>query len=579
MSTRAYDYIVRVANGTAFRAGNAVIGASSLTVGEIISKTGNNLRVKLSNVYQTFTVGETIRSNTITLTSYNVLSNVTTSINGTTNTFNIPRASVPDDAINVYVNGEYLSKEYYVRFSPTQIRFIPRTRLKDASSGTVEQYIFPDTSVKSLVIQTVSANTEARSFISSNYASQITTATSTISAVLESPYIAEKNSIVQTPLVKLYTIYYPGEWYPENANGNPSLSGNSFPWPYGFPMRFAEVVGEAYSDFNYSVSFNNVSYKVIGVDSGDISVDSSGKIGELSMTISNFDGVIGSIVENRNILGYNSSNNFTALVNGETVQNIDPRTIPGNAAYSSEVAATRGQNAAWSYAETVAFNDTWTRLKDDSRDMLGAVVEIRMTYAKFLDHWPEYSIVRSATSNSATVYSSIPYRVGDLVTANSKAYTSNTLVTSIEGNTVYFSNTKLATLGANSKLLIVNPDADPTSFVEYVFTVNRLDELDEFVAKFSLTNWLQYYKMKLPKRKFTNTTCPWVYKGPECKYPSNGTDTIVGSNPPITANGFFTYSNETAASSATDICAKTLTACSLRKNLVNFGGFPGLKNE
>ena len=577
MSTRAYDYVVQVANGTAFRAGNAVIGASSLTVGEIISKTGNNLRVKLSNVYQTFTVGESIISNTITLTSYNVLSNVTAYINGTTNTFTIPLESVPDDAINVYVNGEYLSKEYYVRYSPTQIQFIPRTRLKDASSGTVEQYLFPDTSVRSLVIQTVSANTEARSFISSNYASQITTATSTISAVLESPYIAEKNSTVQTPLVKLYTIYYPGEWYPENANGNPSLSGDGFPWPYGFPMRFAEVVGESYSDFNYSVSFNNVSYKVIGIDSGDISVDSSGKIGELSMAISNFDGVIGSLVDNRNILGYNSSNNFTALVNGETVQNIDPRTIPGNAAYNSEVAATRGQNAAWSYTEAAAFNDTWTRLKDDSRDMLGAVVEIRMTYAKFLDHWPEYSIVRTSSSNSATVYSSVPYRVGDVVTSN--ALNNTTTVSAIIGNTVYFNDTSLSFLSENAKLLIVNPDADPTSFVEYVFTVNRLDELDEFVAKFSLTNWLQYYKMKLPKRKFTNTTCPWVYKGPECKYPSSGTGTIVGSNPAISANGFFTYSNETAASSATDICSKTLTACSLRRNLVNFGGFPGLKNE
>jgi lambda family phage minor tail protein L len=134
-------------------------------------------------------------------------------------------------------------------------------------------------------------------------------------------------------------------------------------------------------------------------------------------------------------------------------------------------------------------------------------------------------------------------------------------------------------LSAGTKLLIVNPDADPTSYVEYVFTVNRLDELDEFVAKFSLTNWLQYYKMKLPRRKFTNVTCPWVYKGQECKYPSSGTGTIVGSNPAISANGYFTYSNEPTESVNLDICSKTLTACALRRNLVNFGGFPGLKNE
>ncbi len=576
MSTRAYDYIVRVSNATAFRPGNSVIGVSTGTVGEIISKSSNNLRIKLSNVYQTFSVGETLRSNTITLTSYNVLSNVTTQINGTTNTFNIPRASVPDDAINVYVNGEYLSKEYYVRASSTQIRFANRTRL-NSTTGDIETYVFPDTSVKSLVIQTVSSNTEARSFIASNYASQITTATSTIAAVTESPYIAEKNSTVQTPLVKLFTIYYPGEWYPENSNGNPSLSGSGFPWPYGFPMRFAQILGESYSDFNYSVSFNNVAYKVIGIDSGDISVDSSGKIGEMSMSISNFDGVIASIVENKNILGYNSSNNYTALVNGEIVQNIDPRTIQGNAYYDSAVALSRGQNAAWTYETTKSFNDTWTRLKEDTRDLLGAVVEVKFTYAKFLDNWPEYSIVRSSSSNSATTYSSLPYRVGDTVTSNTTSNRST--VSTISGNTVYFNNTNLSSLPAGAKLLIVNPDADPTSFVEYVFTINRLDELDEFVAKFSLTNWLQYYKMKLPKRKFTNTTCPWVYKGAECKYPSSGTGTIVGSNPPISANGYFTYSNETAASASLDICSKTLTACSLRKNLVNFGGFPGIKND
>lgn len=576
MSTRAYDYIITVANATAFKPGNSVIGVSTGTVGEIISKSSNNLRIKLSNVYQTFSVGETLRSNTITLTSYNVLSNVTTQINGTTNTFNIPRASVPDDAINVYVNGEYLSKEYYVRASSTQIQFANRTRL-NSTTGAIETYVFPDTSVKSLVIQTVSSNTEARSFIASNYASQITTATSTISAVTESPYIAEKNSTVQTPLVKLFTIYYPGEWYPENANGNPSLSGSGFPWPYGFPMRFAQILGESYSDFNYSVSFNNVAYKVIGIDSGDISVDSSGKIGEMSMSISNFDGVIASIVENKNILGYNSSNNYTALVNGEIVQNIDPRTIPGNAYYNSAVALSRGQNATWTYETTKSFNDTWTRLKEDTRDLLGAVVEVKFTYAKFLDNWPEYSIVRSSSSNSATTYSSLPYRVGDTVTSNTTSNRST--VSAISGSTVYFNDTNLSSLPAGAKLLIVNPDADPTSFVEYVFTINRLDELDEFVAKFSLTNWLQYYKMKLPKRKFTNTTCPWVYKGAECKYPSSGTGTIVGSNPPISANGYFTYSNETAASASLDICSKTLTACSLRKNLVNFGGFPGIKND
>ncbi len=577
MSTRAYDYILQLANASAFRTGNSIIGVTSLTVGEITGITGNNVRVKLANVYQSYTVGETVRSNTAVLTTYNVFSNLTGSINGTTNTFTIPTSGVPDDSIIVYVDNNIVDKQYYVRASANQIRFIPRTRLASPTDTATVQYTYPDTSVRSLIIQTVSGNTLAPSFVSANFSGQITTATSTVSAIRDNPYIAEKNSTQQTPLVKLYTIYYPGEWYPGTANGNPGQSGETFPWPYGFPLRYAEVVGESYSDFNYSVALDNVVYRVVGSDSGDINIDSTGKIGELSLSISNFDGVMASIVENKNLVGYNASNSALAIVNGELVQNIDPRTIPGNVHANSSIIASRGINAAWDYSSTIARGETWTSLKQDTRDLLGAVVEVKLTYAKFLDHWPEYSIVRSSTSNSANVYSSIPYRVGDTVTSNSTSARSN--VVSIEGNRVFFSNNSLSGLSAGSKLLIVNPDADNSSYVEYVYTINRLDELDEFVAKFNLTNWLQYFKMKVPKRKYVATTCPWKYKGVECKYPSSGSGNIVGSNPAITANGFFTYSNESTLDSSRDVCSKTITACSLRRNLTNFGGFTGLKNE
>lgn len=577
MSTRAYDYILQLANASSFVSGNSVIGSSSLTVAEIIGKSGNNVRVKLANIYQSFTVGETVLSNAGQLSSYNVFSNVTSLIDGVTNTFPIPISGVLDDSISVYADRELVDKQYYIRYSPSQIRFIPRTKLSSPTSDETVQYTYPDTSVSSLVIQAVSGNDNAASFISSNYVGQLTTANSTVSAIFNNPYIAEKNSTQQTPLVKLYTIYYPGEWYPTTRNGNPGGSGLGFPWPHGFPIRFAEIVGESYSDFNYVVSLDNTFYKVVGIESGEISVDSSGSIGELSMTVSNFDGVIASIVENKNVIGYNASNSAVAIVNGELVQNIDPRTVPGNVHFNSSVAASRGINAAWDYETTINNGDTWTSLKQDSRDLLGAVVEIRLTYAKFLDYWPEYSIVRSSASNSANVYSSMPYRVGDILTSNSVSGT--TTINSIEGNTIYFSNTNLSFMSTGDKLLIVNPDADNSSYVEYLYTVNRLDELDEFVAKFSLTNWLQYFKMNVPKRKYVATTCPWKYKGAECKYPVNGSGTIVSSNPPISANGFFTYSNESTVDLSKDICSKTITACSLRKNLTNFGGFTGLKNE
>ena len=102
------------------------------------------------------------------------------------------------------------------------------------------------------------------------------------------------------------------------------------------------------------------------------------------MTVSNFDGNIAAIVEDKNLLGYNASNNYTATVNNELVQNIDPRTIPANAFYDSGVAAARGTNAAWDYTSTKSFSDTWTALKSDTRDLLGAVVEIKLNLSSRL---------------------------------------------------------------------------------------------------------------------------------------------------------------------------------------------------
>jgi phage-related protein len=403
--------------------------------------------------------------------------------------------------------------------------------------------------------------------------SQVETANSTISAIFSAPYIAEKNAIEQTPLVKLYTIYYPGEWYPKNIAGNPTKTGDGYPWPYGFPIRFAEVLGENYSDFNYNVIFDSTEYKVTALQSDPISVDSAGRISETSLKISNFDGYIAQLVENSTIAGYNSSNATIATVNGETVQNIDPRTVASNVHYSSEVASARGTNAAWDYDSTISNGDTWTSFKADSRDLLEAVVEIKFTYAKFLDYWPEYSLVKNSTANSATVFSSAPYRIGDLVTSNTN--TSESTITNIQGNTLYFNNTDLGDLVSNSKVWIKNPDADKNSYVEHVFTITGLQELDELSATFSLTNWLQYFKNSVPKRRFFAYTCPFQYKGSECKYPASGSGSIVGANPSLQANGFFTISNVSTGNIQQDLCAKTLTACALRRNTINFGGFPG----
>jgi phage-related protein len=205
--------------------------------------------------------------------------------------------------------------------------------------------------------------------------------------------------------------------------------------------------------------------------------------------------------------------------------------------------------------------------------MLGAVVEVKLTYAKFLDFWPEYSVAYASNTTTVSVRSSSPYRIGDIVTNKNKSNTA--VITKIEDNILHLNtNSPYSSLQniTNNAVFIINLDADADSCVKHTFVVTRLEELNDFVAKFSLTNYMQYFRMELPKRKFYST-CPWVYKGPQCKYPTTGSGAIIGSNPTLTSNGFFNYNNVSVLNESDDICSHTHTACALRRNLANFGGF------
>jgi lambda family phage minor tail protein L len=577
MSTRAYDYIVQVDDSSSFMTGNTVLGTITNASAEIISIEDSNLKVRMNNVYSEFLEGEALISQSAVMLSSNIFIDLSDSIDGTTNTFPINSNFVLPDSIQVYADDFLVSKDRYVYNSNDTITFKNSNSLAQPNSVSYEERVFPGTDINRLILQVVTANTESISFVSSNLTGYVETASANIESIYSAPYIAEKNSTQQTPLIKLYTIYYPGEWYPANEAGNPTKTGEGFAWPYSFPIRYAEVVGETFNDFNYYISFGGKEYKVVALSSSDISLDISSTVNSISLDISNFDGAIATTIENSNILGFNSSNSTIAHINGELVQNIDPRTVVSNIHFNESVASSRGINAVWDYSSTISHGDYWTPLKSDSRDLLGGVVEIKLSYAKFLDYWPEYSTVKLSTSNSVQVYSSAPYRVGDTVTSNSN--NSFSTVQSIKGNNVYFSSSSLSFLGAGSKLLIVNPDADKNSYIENRFIINRLSELNDAKASFELTNWLQNFKAELPKRKFYTTTCSWKYKSAECKYPTNGSSEIIGSNPPVSANGFFTYNNETTINSSEDVCSKTITACRLRRNLVNFGGFPGVREE
>src|SRR6056300_1935387 len=520
MTARNYDVILTVDNAAGFQSTNALVGNTTATVGYIanVNTTTNQLKVKLNNVLQEFSSTEVVHSNTISITGTS---------NGQLNSSSIP-------------------------------------------------------------------------FQANTMSGNVTTAIATISAIAPSAFIAEKNAFTQNPIVRLYTVYYPGEWYPPNSNGNPTGQGTGKSWPVDIPLRFAEIVGDTQSDSVYRINYDKKQYIPFPVDFSTVESGSDGKINEVTISISNFDNIISTFVENPFLAGNNSSNSVVALVNDELVHGIDPRTVDAEAAdyttgtegfhamtraranadlnYSAEVVGRYGKaNAAWTYSETIAHSSTvdWQEQKQDSRDLLGGVVEVKTTFANFLDFWPEYSSARYISSNVIEVLSALPYRVNDNV--KGQFGTTEATITRIEENRFLFLDRSLdANTAVGDNIYIVNPEADSEAYIEDVFKIDNLESLDENVARFGLISWLQYFRLAVPKRKFYKNTCQWVYKGPECQYPGPGGGSIPGtSNPILQANANpSTASNETAASNDLDVGGKSIRSCQLRNNQIHFGGFP-----
>lgn len=516
MATRTYDVILTVASASAFERGNVLVGNTTGTVGTIagIDTTANLLKVKIANVTQEFSASEYVHSNTITITG---------TANGALNSTSVP-------------------------------------------------------------------------FQANTMSGNVMTAVSLVSAVTPSNFIAEKNAFTQNPIVRLYSIYYPGEWYPPNEMGNPGGDGAGRAWPNGFPYHFAEVVGDTAEDLLYNVTYGGTSYTPFPISITTVEQSSEGRINELTVTMFNGDNLISTIVEDPYLSGNNISNSVLAHVNGELVHGIDPRTVNVDPAtlpagdqktllttarnqglaYSATVVNEYGTaNASFTRDQTLAVNGTWKRHKLDSRDLLGGVVEIKTTFANFLDFWPEYSTVTAVDTVNVTVKNALPYRIGDTVRSSRGSDTAT--INSIVDDTLILSGTLTTGTTVDDAVYIVNADADSESYLEDKYKINQLESMSEFVASFGLVSWLQYFKITAPKRKYYKNTCQWRYKGAECQYPESGTGTIrtIGGST-ITANGYFTASNETAASASEDVCAKSFAACKLRNNTINFGAFPGV---
>jgi len=432
-------------------------------------------------------------------------------------------------------------------------------------------------------------------FIANIFVSSQQTASATISSQLPSSFIAEKNAFTQNPIVRLYEIYYPGEWFPITPEGNPTEDGEGRAWPTNFPLKFADVAGDLISDLNYNVTYDGDSYTPFPVDVSSISQGTDGKINELTLTIFNVDNIISALVEDPFIVGNNTSNSCVANVNGIPCNGIDPRTINftpaqvGNVGeiafdtltrarangltYSAATESFYGQsNSSFTKEQTENVKGTWRELKNDSRDLQGAVVNIKTTFANFLDVWPEHSSVKYVSGNVLEVYNSMPYRVGDNV-RSSKGSTSATIESIEENRFLFLSGDLEANTNIGDSIFIINDDVDTESYIEDRFKIDQLESLGDTTAAFGLVTWLQYFKQVTPRRKYYKNTCQWQYKGEECQYPGPGGGTIPGTS--LTANtNPIGVDNQTASGPEGDICGKNILACTIRNNSIHFGGFP-----
>lgn len=516
MTSRNYDVILTVSNllAQSFTAGGVIVGDTSNTVGLVAGKDAyaGLLKVKLANTLQEFSTGETVRA-------------ISATISGTAN-----------GAIN---------------------------------------------------------NSSALPFYSNVLANTVTTVSANILDIAPSSFIAAKNAFTQNPLVRLYSIYYPGDWYPPNEYGNPSESGEGRAWPADFPIRVAEIVGDVSDDISYNVSYGGTTFMPFPVSLSGVDQSSDGRINELSITLFNVDNIISRIIEDPYLSGNNTSNSTMAHVNGELVHGIDPRTVnisvaqataidaefgsslararANGLAYSADVVAEYGkQNCSFTYGQTQAVNGIWEAYKEDSRDMLGGVVEIKTTFANFLDYWPEYSLITAVNDSTITVRNSTPYRVGDYVRSTGSSASASIVSIGLNHDISLSTSIEGATVG--NPLYIINSDADSESYLQDRFKIDQLEGLSEHVATFGLVSWLQYFKVTVPKRKYYKNTCQWVYKGAECQYPGPGRLPIPGTN--LLSNVNAIGADNTV--STKDVCSKSIAACTLRNNQIHFGGFDGV---
>ena len=679
MTARNYDVILNFATSPnevgAFEAGNTLVGNVTGAVGVIanVDLTANTIKVKYSNTFTELKATENVHSNVATTrviavdfkySNANTTGAIVNNLNyaelnqnleaarfairtagnefseslsadskdtAHTNALLLPIEANSKSEITVILNNTIVHPDQYLWTGDLAANanqhgsFGGNVQLNSQTTFNVvpmfaNAIVFKAESLAKDVNVTVrvdTANLQSSAFNPAVFTGNVTTAISPrIASITNSPYIREKNSFTQNPIVRLIKIYYPGEWYPPNKAGNPTGEGEGLSYPVNFPFSVAEINGDIISDINYNVTYDGSSYQPYPLNVSSLEQKSDGEINEIEVTLFNFENTISALIEDPFIAGNNKNNSAMAIVNGEYVNGIDPRSInadpedlgdpdpvnqfsDSNVAnvaanvlkslrniqvsssnvynFSSSVVGTYGkENAAWTRDEVISADGAgtanWEEKKLDSRDLLGGVVEIKSTFANFLDFWPEYSTIKSILGNAFEMTTTMPYRVGDNV-KSSKGDTEATIQGIEENRFLFLSNDLDAGTAQGDPLYIINVDADPEAFLEDVFKIETLDALNEVTATFTLTSWLQYFKFVVPKRKYYKNTCQWEYKGAECQYPGPGELPIPGTDLKSNANPI-KADNTVGSNPNDDVCGKSLLACQVRNNDVHYGAFP-----
>ena len=381
-----------------------------------------------------------------------------------------------------------------------------------------------------------------------------------IDAIERNPIIARNNAFEQAPTIRLISIYYPGEWYEAGSEHAASEYG----WPYPFPLRVCQS-----DNYTQPVVFNDKDYISIPIELSQINESTDGSLGQTSIRIFNAHDVISSLVDDPNLSGYNVSNTTSAVVDGKLVKGIDPRTVPNNPAYSSAIVGYYNrENAAMDKAQSDSLNGIWRSVRLDSRDLLGAIVEIKTTSAEFLKYKPEYSTITQASGNTITMKSASEYRVGDVVSSNS--HSSEAMISSIDRDAGVITMNTSITASIGDRLYVVNELAQEESTLVETFKVDQLEGLNSEGAEFTLTTALTATKTQLPKLRYLKT-CMNTYKDKRCKYNPAPGSPIQGA-PGRTSNGYFDAQNNSTTENL-DYCNKSMAACRLRGNEVNYLGF------